>query len=207
MTNIMFITEKAIYAQQRMRKLVTSETAPGFTIKHVASADVAYNNKSAIVASIVYNIMNKKVVEKVTLEEEEKVPYLPGLLGFREGPIMHKAIKKLESGYDAVLVDGHGVVHPRRFGLACHVGVLLDKPTIGVAKSPFIGRIERNEIRDECGALLGRVIEIRDGKKIFVSIGHKISLGDAVQVVRRCIFNGGVEPLRVAHEIAGSLEV
>ena len=68
----MFITEKAIYAQQRMRKLVTSETAPRFTIKHVASADVAYNNKSAIVASIVYNIMKKKVVEKVTLEEEEK---------------------------------------------------------------------------------------------------------------------------------------
>ncbi len=205
MSNLQFISERAFYAQQRMGRLVKPDTPDGFAYKYVAGVDVAYTNKTAMAASVIFNVDDMNIVNIASSKAEVRVPYISGLLGFREAPIMYKALKKLEAVYDAVLVDGHGIIHPRKFGLACHVGILLNKPTIGVAKSPFVGEVIENEIQDECGSLIGRIIEVFNGKKLFVSIGHNISINDAVQVVHKCILNGSVEPLRAAHEIAGRL--
>ncbi|MEM3079584.1 MAG: endonuclease V [Thermoproteota archaeon] len=201
MNRLAFTVEKAFYAQQRMSKLVSVKTPHGLNVERVAGVDVGYGDaeERGVVASAVLDLNDMKILETVRLKVEVKVPYIPGLLGFREAPLMVKALSSLKSSFDVALIDGHGVAHPRRFGLACHVGVLLDKPSVGVAKSHLHGDICEGEVFDECGHRIGRVMDL--GKhKVYVSVGHKISLDDAVQVVHRCVIDGVVKPLKEAHE-------
>ena len=99
------------------------------------------------------------------------------------------------------LVDAHGVAHPRRFGLACFVGLALDKPTIGVAKSLLYGRIEKDTVIDGDGSPIAVTLKLPEsGKTIYVSVGHKISLKDAVRIVKYCLTPQGPVPIRLAHE-------
>jgi deoxyribonuclease V len=99
------------------------------------------------------------------------------------------------------MVDGHGVAHPRRFGLACFVGLVLDHPTIGIAKSLLYGSVINNRVLDENGCTIAELITLPGTeKRIYVSVGHKISLNDAVEVVRRCLTPQGPVPIRLAHE-------
>lgn len=203
MTRLAFTVEKAFYAQQKMSKLVSFKTPSGLDVKRVAGVDVGYRDggRRGMVASAVIDLDDMRILETVRLEVNVKVPYIPGLLGFREAPLMVKALGSLKSDFDAALIDGHGVAHPRRFGLACHVGVLLDKPSVGVAKSPLHGEVHEGEMLDECGARIGHVADLGN-RKVYVSVGHKISLDDAVQVVHRCVVDGVVKPLKVAHELS-----
>jgi deoxyribonuclease V len=200
----LFINEKAYYAQQRMKKLVINKTPSKLRIKKIAGVDVSYKKAKAFAGSVIYDIMQKELLERTVVEDTVKIPYFPGLLGFRETPIMIKALKMLQTDYDILLVDGHGIIHPRRFGLACHIGVLLDKPTIGVAKSHFIGEIKDKKVIDECKAVIGQILYIED-KVRYISIGHKISLKDAMQTVQKCIVNGSIIPLESAHDISVNL--
>jgi deoxyribonuclease V len=132
----------------------------------------------------------QSVIESVDAETTVTYPYVPGLLMLREaGPIFH-ALAMLKSGYDLLLVDGHGLLHPRRCGLACYVGVTLDKPTIGVAKSRLCGTVRPDGFVELSGEILGCAIS----KKLYVSIGHKISLKTAMAIVKEL----GTEPLRLA---------
>ena len=140
-------------------------------------------------------------------------PYIPGLLAFREGPAVLEAFERVSTEPDVAIFDAHGRSHPRRFGLACHMGVVLDLPSIGCAKSKLYGYYE--EPPDEEGAasplidpvddyVLGMVVRTKKGSPpIFVSVGHRISLETAVRIVLQCVKGHRIpEPARVAHNYA-----
>lgn len=150
-----------------------------------------------------------QLVETATAEQETRFPYIPGLLSFREAPACLEAVAKLRHEADLFLIDGQGVAHPRRLGLASHLGLFLDKPTIGCAKSRLIGRYE--EPARERGAYsllrdgdetIGAVVRTRSRvKPIFVSVGHKCQLEDAIRIVLACATKYRLpEPTRLAHQ-------
>ena len=124
--------------------------------------------------------------------------YVPGFLGFREGPLIVGIAENVRTRPDVFLIDGQGVAHPRKFGLACHVGLALDQPTIGVAKSRLYGRSDDNKILDPGGEVIGRILTA-DSRKFYVSVGHRISLETASHLVEKSLVNGHPAPLRQAH--------
>jgi deoxyribonuclease V len=128
-------------------------------------------------------------------------PYVPGLLAYREGAAMIGVIEKAKVKPDLVMVDGFGTNHPRRCGIATHIGIKLDMPTVGVGKSFLCGRIEGDDVYQD-GEKVGRMIYAGGGTRpVYVSPGHKISLGTAVDVVSACMINGKIpRPVRLAHE-------
>lgn len=196
-----FSFQKAIAIQKRFSHLVSKRSRLPREILYVAGVDVAYSNKSSFAASVLADYKDLKPIETQLVESDVYVPYRPGLLGFREAYIMKKAVRKLSREPDVILVDGHGLIHPRRFGLACHVGVLLDIPTIGVAKSAFFGKAREDRILDKDDREIGATIRV--GKKIlYVSIGHKISLNAAIRIAKHCLTAKTVGPLRLSHEEA-----
>lgn len=155
------------------------------------------------------------VVARASAEARATMPYIPGFLGFREVPALLAAWAKLEVKPDLVLVDGHGIAHPRGFGIAAHLGVLLDIPSIGVAKSPLVGRPEA-ELGEEPGSTqplvwkgrrLGTVLRSkRRSNPLWISTGHRVSLDGAVDWVRRCHTGYRLpEPTRQAHLAANEV--
>jgi deoxyribonuclease V len=155
-----------------------------------------------------------ELVETVTAQQETRFPYIPGLLSFREAPVCLEAVAKLGCEPDLFMVDGQGVAHPRRLGLASHLGLFLDKPTIGCAKSRLIGKYE--EPGGERGAYsplwdggetIGAVVRTRRRvKPIFVSVGHKCTLDDAIRITLACATRYRIpEPTRLAHQAVSKL--
>ena len=168
-------------------------------VKTVAGVDLAIVSKRSkmICGIIVFSYPDLKEIERVWIETDEKFPYIPGLLAFREGPSIIKAYKKLKNRPNILIIDGHGIAHPRRFGIACHVGVLLDMPTFGVAKKRLYGKYDEvglvrgcySYIKDEKSDddIIGVVIRTRDKvKPIFISIGNKINLETAIDITFNC---------------------
>ncbi len=156
-----------------------------------------------------------RVVAQAGAEARATMPYIPGFLGFREVPALLAAWAKLEVKPDLVLVDGHGIAHPRGFGIAAHLGVLLDIPSIGVAKSPLVGRPEA-ELGEAPGAMqplvwkgqrLGTVLRSkRRSNPLWISVGNRVSLETAVDWVRRCDTGYRLpEPTRQAHLAANAV--
>jgi len=159
----------------------------------VAGLDVAYDPGSDRVAGavVVLDAATLDTVDTVLETGRASFDYIPGLLAFRELPPLISALEKLAVPPDLLICDGYGVAHPRRFGLACHLGVLTDLPTIGVAKTPFLGAFQPvgqergswSDLRDG-DEVLGRVLRTRTGvKPVFVSVGHRAGLDDACRVV------------------------
>jgi deoxyribonuclease V len=157
-----------------------------------------------------------EVVERAGVVAPESFPYVPGLLSFREAPPLLEAFGKIRAEPDVVLFDGQGYAHPRRFGLASHVGVLLDRPSIGCAKSLLVGEYRepgaargcRTQLRDR-DETIGTVLRTRDGvKPVFISVGHRIDLDSAVKVVLRCATRYRLpEPVRMAHSFVNELRL
>jgi deoxyribonuclease V len=144
-------------------------------------------------------------------QREVTFPYISGLLSFREAPLLLAAIEQLDAVPDLLLCDGQGLAHPRHFGLACHVGLWLEQPTIGCAKTRLCGRHAKPERERGStvplyhdGCTIGAVVRTRTAvKPVYVSIGHRITLAQAVEVVLRCAPRYRLpEPLRVAHTMA-----
>jgi deoxyribonuclease V len=170
----------------------------------------------ATAAVVVLQYPEMAVVDSSVIQTETTFPYVPGLLSFREAPLIIQAYEKLNIEPDLVLVDGQGIAHPRRMGLASHLGLLLDKPTIGCAKSLLIGThqelsIESNSYTDitDDGEIIGAAVRTRSGvKPVYVSIGHQVDLPSAIHWVLACCRNYRIpEPLRLAHQTAyGSLK-
>ena len=164
-------------------------------IQYVAGVDVAYQKEGdkLVAAVVVLDAVTLQVVETVMAEDVAVFPYIPGLFSFRELPSLIKAFEKLEHVPDLVVCDGQGLAHPRRFGLACHLGVVFDIPTIGCGKTRLIG--EANvpaETRGSLEALIdndevvGNVLRTQNGvNPIYVSVGHRISLKTACDWVLR----------------------
>ena len=173
----------------------------------MAGVDAAYLENMAIGAVAVLDYETLEVLETETSKVAVKFPYVPTLLSFREMPAIVAAIKKLKLQPDVFLVDGHGLAHPFRCGFASHLGVVIGKPTIGVAKSRLIGELQgvandvflvhRNEI-------VGAVLPTNVGAKpLYISIGHKTSLLCAIEIVKQCTRHSRIpQPILQAHNIA-----
>jgi len=169
-------------------------------------------NGPARAAAVVLSYPGLEPVEVKTLEGEPPFPYIPGLLSFREAPLMLAVCEQLKSAPDLIMVDGQGIAHPRRFGIASHMGVLLDIPTIGCAKSRLCGQYETpgdeaasySELTDS-GEVIGAVLRSKKGTKpIFISIGHRTDLMTAIEYVLKCCHGYRLpQPIRMAHLAAG----
>ena len=203
--------ESAKKLQIELAKKV-KETPLEFEPRYVAGVDISYNVGSDLLFGgvVVLDVQNFSIVDKVVVHKEVKFPYIPGLLSFRETPVLIEAFQKLKVEPDMIFVDGQGLAHPRFFGIASHIGVLYDKPAIGVAKKILVGKpLGWPKKEGEWvplvfrGRTVGAVLltQVRQ-KPIIVSVGHKITLEEAVSWVKK--LTGGFrlpEPTRLAHII------
>ena len=199
--------EEGVQIQLKLRNKMSRPR--GFDkIEKIAGADVGYLKDMAIGGVVIMEFPGLEVVEKAFFFSPIKFPYLPGLLTFREGPPLLGAFKRIKSKIDLILFDGQGIAHPRRMGIATHLGLLLDKATIGCAKSKLIGQYSPPEaekgsfelLRDE-EKVLGAVVRTKDKvKPVFVSPGHRINLDTSIKIVLECAKVSRLpEPLRMAH--------
>lgn len=206
--------EAAVHLQECLRSSLRHDGWKS-NVCLVAGADVAYEpgGDAASAAVVVMDLPSRAVVEERRTEGPVAFPYVPGLLSFREGPLLIEVFRLLGKRPDAVLFDGHGFAHPRRFGLACHMGLLLDVPSIGCAKAPLVGEYGAGTLAEEAGACaqlidggeeVGMVVRTKQGvNPIFVSVGQKIDLNGAVQLVLKSTYDHRLpEPLRRAHQAA-----
>ncbi len=181
-----------------MASEIVEESPPRFRPRWVCGLDLAYRDDLGFASAVVWDMESATVASTSHASGKVDVGYVPGFLGFREGPMVAALARKIAGSADVFLVDGHGQVHPRRFGLACHVGLALQRPTIGVAKSLFYGRVEGENIVGPDGELLGKIVETEE-RTLYVSVGNLIGLDDAVHIVRSCIVDRDCVPLREAH--------
>lgn len=204
-----FSIKKAHTAQLKASKhIIQLDTLPR-KIRYVAGVDVAYTKGLSIGAATILDYNSLSLVESKTTHVETEFPYIPTLLSFREIPPSVAVIKKLRLQPDVLLVDGQGMMHPYRLGFASHLGLILGKPTIGVAKSLLIGEVgEFNEekwasIMDKKDVIGVALITSKRTKPVYVSIGHMVSLERAIEVVKYCTPSYRIpKPIRLAHSIA-----
>lgn len=187
---------------------------PGDSVRLIAGADVAFDRQHgrACGAIVLLDYPSLEVVHRATVEAQVTFPYVPGLLSFRETPVLLSAFEQLPQQPDLLFVDGHGYAHPRRFGFACHVGLLLDLPTVGVAKSRLIGehatvgaaRGSRADL-SHGGEVIGSLLRTRERvRPVYVSIGHRLSLAACERWALACARGYRVpEPTRLADRLAG----
>jgi deoxyribonuclease V len=187
--------KEAISLQQRLRKRVVLVDDLG-EVQTIAGVDVSYHAKlkeaRAVVALISYPDLLLETYTSAT--RSVSFPYVPGLLSFREIPPLIQCFEKLAKRPDLILCDGHGLAHPRRFGLACHLGILYNLPSIGVAKRLLVG--EHQDVPQVRGAwqpimmereIIGAALRTRpQTRPVYVSIGHRVSLETAIQWVMDC---------------------
>jgi deoxyribonuclease V len=182
--------------------------------RHIAGVDISVDRlaKTGTAAVVVLSYPGLEVVEIRVVTDRIGFPYVPGLLSFRESPLILTACEKLTVTPDIIMVDGQGIAHPRRIGLASHLGLLLGVPTIGCAKSRLCGRhmLPGNEAGSytdlvDRGEVIGAVLRTRTSVgPVYVSIGHKIDLADAIRWVLACCRGYRLpEPTRLAHQAAG----
>ena len=208
--------KEALALQKQLRPLVgQADTLALDQIRTVAGLDVSYvgregETKQGRAAVVVLSFPDLKVIEQVTAVTEVIFPYVPGLLSFREGPALLAALERLETQPDVLLFDGQGYAHPRRFGLACHLGMYLDRPAIGCAKSRLIGTYaepgpsqgDSAPLLDH-GEVIGMVVRTKARvRPVFVSTGYRIDLQTAVAVVLCCTRGYRLpEPTRLADKL------
>jgi deoxyribonuclease V len=181
-------------------------------IRLVAGVDVSVKDNVSQAAVVVLSYPDLTVVETVRHKLPTPFPYIPGLLTFREGPILEYAFQKLEHVPDVFIFDGMGRAHPRRFGIACHMGIWLQKPTIGCGKTLFVGKYieppeERGAYTDliDRHELIGVTLRTRvNVKPVYISVGHLADLTSAIALTMRCTSKYRLpEPIRAAHNAAG----
>ncbi|MEM1707794.1 MAG: endonuclease V [Sulfolobales archaeon] len=184
-----FDTEVAKRLQQKLSSNLVISEIDLSRVKYVAGLDVSYSRDRGIAVVALLNYPHLELVEYVVVGGEVRVPYIPGLLAFREAPLLIKACELLDYEPDLLVVDGHGVTHPRKFGIASHVGVVLDKPSVGVAKSLLYGRVESlgGEKLIVVGDLVGGLVLNRGKKELYISIGHKVNLNN-LRILSKTLF-------------------
>jgi deoxyribonuclease V len=185
-------------------------------IHFVCGVDVGFRGTVAVAALSIFSFPELRLLEIVTAETEVSFPYVPGLLSFREIPPLLQALNRLKNEPDLIFSDGHGIAHPRKFGLACHLGLIIDKPTIGCAKSNLVGEYrEPGRNRGDSTyislnrSIIGAVLRTRkDVKPVFVSIGHRVSLNSALHFTLQCAHKYRLpEPIRIAHRTASGKDM
>jgi deoxyribonuclease V len=181
--------------QELAKKIIRTDSFN--KISSVCGVDVAYDNDVAYCSAVVMDRAGA-LIETARASMVARHPYVPGLLMLREAEPVFKTLKKLNNDFDLLLVDAHGLLHPRKCGLACYVGVTIDKPTIGVAKKFLCGKVRSDGAIELDGQILGHDIDVAGKKKLYVSVGHRISLETAVKIVIELGKGGMPEPLRLA---------
>lgn len=195
---------RALQERHRSRiRIVPLSKEPEF----VAGVDAAFSEDRVFAAACLYRYPDLTLIERTTAVLKSAFPYVPGYLLFREGPAIVAALNNLKKAPDLILVDGQGIAHPGGIGSASHLGIMLDIPTIGCAKTRLIGEFREpgrkkgdwSELRSE-GVIVGAVLRTRDDTKaVFLSPGHKIDLGDSIRLVLGCTGRYRIpEPLRCA---------
>jgi len=207
---------EALALQQDLRSLILAQDEGRAAFRTVAAMDVSYDKRSPwlFASMVLVRLPGLQVVETVAVRAQARFPYVPGLLSFRESPAGLEAWEKLQRRPDCLICDGHGYAHPRRFGFACHFGLLVDVPTIGFAKSILVGSCAppgaaRGSASDlvEAGEVIGAAVRSREGADpVLVSVGHRISLARAVDTILTCSPRYRIpEPVRLAHSLANRL--
>jgi deoxyribonuclease V len=206
-----FSAKKAHEMQRRLsQKLVFEDTLPE-TVEYVAGVDIAYLEGMSVGAVAILDYSTLSLVEFQVAHVKTRFPYVPTFLSFREIPPAYLAIRKLHIEPDVFLVDGQGFAHPYGLGFASHLGLILDKPTVGVAKSLLCGKMEPVDESERVAPLkdkkrvIGAVVVTKQGTKpVYVSVGHRVSLKRATKIVMECTGKYRIpEPVRRAHIIAG----
>jgi deoxyribonuclease V len=195
------------------------------SLKLIAGIDCAFSRDGERIFAVVVVLRPPQfeLVETVSASRKVTFPYIPGLLSFREAPVCIAAVEKLQNQPDLFMIDGQGIAHPRRLGLAAHLGLFLDQPTIGCAKSRLTGTYEEPPLekgtyrllkdkkrkQNTQSEIIGAVVRTRTNvKPVFVSVGHKCLLEDAVRVVLDCAVGYRLpEPTRLAHQAVSKLKL
>ena len=205
------VEEKSIKIQYELQKQIEFHNSIDIRlIKNVAGVDLAYWNKKgneyAVCCIIVLNYETQEVVEKKYAVEKVTVPYIPGCLAFRELPVFLKVYKTLDTDVDIFFFDGNGYLHPRHMGVATHAGIIINKPTIGIAKSylkinntefcmPAMKALSYTDIKID-NEIYGRVLRTQSGvKPVFLSIGNKIDLDTAMEITNTLVTKDSHIPL------------
>lgn len=197
----------ADYQRTMSKRVVDYDELAGTNL--VAGVDAAYRGDEAYSVCVVLD-GHLRVVESASASECIPFPYIPGYLSFREAPVIEAAVRLVKE-FDVLLVNGHGLAHPRRCGLATHVGLDMDVPTIGVARGLLSGT-EGETVGDwapiiQEGDVVGATLEMEGRSPIYVSVGHKISLETSLEIVRKATLGGYLpEPLLKAHIAAEDLK-
>jgi deoxyribonuclease V len=204
--------EEAVTIQQALRSEIITTDELG-SVRYVAGVDVGFEAEGTITraAVAILQLEDLQLVDRAIARRPTTFPYIPGFLSFREVPAVLEALEKLTTPPDLLLCDGQGIAHPRRFGIACHLGLLTRLPSIGVAKSLLVGK--HTEVPEERGAWVplvhkservGAVLRTRSGTKpLYISSGHRISLETAIAYVMRCTPKYRLpETTRHAHRLA-----
>ncbi len=200
--------------QERLRRQVKIVPYRG-ELRYVAGVDAAFSETKVFAAACVYRYPELTLSEQVHIAQKLLFPYVPGYLSFREGPAIIEAIKKLAQKPDLIIADGQGIAHPRSAGIASYLGVLLDVPSIGCAKTRLVG--EYREPRSKKGKwseliyeenVVGAVLRTRDGvKPLFVSPGHRVDLESSVRIVLGCMGKYRIpEPVRCADMLSKKIK-
>ncbi|MHB8707781.1 MAG: deoxyribonuclease V [Desulfuromonadales bacterium] len=209
---------EAVALQRELAGRVVLRDEVAVPVRLVAGVDVSCTRFGTAVhaAVVLFDLESGRVAERATASADGAFPYVPGLLSFRELPVVLAAFRKLQRIPDVVLVDGQGHAHPRRLGIASHLGLWLDLPTIGCAKSrlcgehaqPGIKRGQWESLRDD-GEEIGRVLRTRDKiRPLYISPGHRISMERALQIVLECGRGYRLpEPTRQAHVESNKLRL
>jgi len=186
------------------KMIITYDCIPN-KIKYVAGIDVSYSGDHSYGSVVVLAYETMNLIEQRISSQRTVIPYIPTFLAFRELPAAVSAARKLKTRPDVFMVDGHGRAHPRRFGFACHFGLSVKAPTIGVAKNLLCGKVKSSKgcwkpIIDGREVIGAAVFTKTSRKPIFVSVGHKISLETAIRLVLECTKKHRIpEPIRQAH--------
>lgn len=204
---------QAVRIQQLLASRIIDSTPLDLNaIRTVAGVDVSVKNNISQAAIVVLRFPTFEVLEIVRAQRPTTFPYITGLLSFREGPVLEDAFTRLQTEPDVLLFDGMGRIHPRRIGIAAHMGLWLERPTIGVGKTHLLGTYDAVPetrggyalLRDR-GEVLGAVLRTRERvKPVYVSVGHRADLDSALALVMACTTRYRLpEPIRAAHNAAG----
>ncbi len=208
-------SQEAIQIQKQLRSRLDLTTLPGI-VRRIAGTDVSFSRKSGRIWAgvVVFSFPELSRIEEKWIQDKVSFPYIPGLLSFRELPVLLKALKTLETDPELILCDGQGIAHPRGLGLASHLGLLVDRATIGCAKSRLVG--DFSELGRQKGShaplwykeqMVGAVLRTRRGvKPLFISPGNRITLDESVKIVLACCGKYRMpEPIRQAHLLVSAL--
>jgi deoxyribonuclease V len=206
---------EAMQVQQELRRRVVTHNKLG-AVRTVAGVDISTAGNRARAAIVLLDFPGLQPIAAAQADLPLTFPYIPGLLAFREGPAILAALEKLRAEPDLFIFDGQGLAHPRRMGIATHMGVVMDRPSIGCAKSRLCG--DHAEVGPQVGAyaelyqqgeVIGAALRTREGvKPVYISIGHRLDLETALEYILRCGTGYRLpEPIRWAHRVAGGAQL